>query len=127
MDIVRGKVQKERFAAMVLNKRHRLLGDPTGHVFIDPTGRFPARHVTDAADSVHDRFVVAVVELHLEQVGPFGARRLVAHFGLIIDLNRIRGIETIDAVVFDINTGRAVAGRRDDVAVFKTDFEWPGF
>ena len=93
MDVMRREIEKEWLVAIVLDEVDGVLREHVGHVLVVPASRFAAGHVTDAADAVDDRVVVAVRRFHRQQIGPLGARWLVADFVLIADFDRIDWVE----------------------------------
>ena len=64
MDVVRGVIQEKLFLPMLLQKLDRLLRDDICHVFIHPTRAFASGHVSDPTDSIDNRLVVPVAEMH---------------------------------------------------------------
>ncbi|MCG3162087.1 MAG: hypothetical protein JMDDDDMK_03316 [Acidobacteria bacterium] len=109
--IVRGEIKKEWFAFVPLDEGHGLARVKIGHVFIFPQRGLAAGHVADAADAVDDGHIVAVTRMHLQQFGILFAGGPVADLLFVIHSDRVSGVESGDAAVFDVNGRHAVAGR----------------
>ena len=86
MNVVGGKIKKERAILSALDKLDRFLRERVGHVFVHPARVLAARHPTDAADAVDDGHVMAVRVLELEQLRMFRASRIIADLALVTDL-----------------------------------------
>ena len=123
--IVRGEIEKERLAFVPLDEVHGFAGQNVGLVLVFPTGRMAAGHEADAADAVNNSVVVALAETHLEQFRMSLAGRFVADGLAVADMNGIVWIKAEYSVVFDIDTGDAVAGGWLQEGVIKTDFQRP--
>ena len=123
VNVVGGEFQEERRGGVPLDERDRLAGEHVGHVFVDPPGGLAPGHVSDPADAAHDRLVVAVAWLYLEQARVFGAGRLVADRGTVTDPDRIARVETDDVMAPDEDARHTVAGRRHDEGLVEADFQ----
>src|SRR5205085_582295 len=61
--------------------------------------------------------------VHPEQIRPVLAGRVLADRRIVVDGDRVFRVEADDAVVLDVNTRHAVAGRGQKEAIVETEFE----
>src|SRR3546814_17324124 len=85
-----------------------LVEQSVGQLFILPARCFAARHVADAADTVDDRVRMFGIALELQLFGMLGAGRLAADLGLVIDADRVGGVEVHDAAIIDQQDRKSV-------------------
>ena len=124
MDVVRCEIEEERVIFVFLNEAVGFAGKRIGNRFVVPACRFAAAHKANAADTVHDRAVVALRELHFKHFRMLFARGLVADSILAIaDFDWVVWIEANDPMVFYVNARHAIAGRRHDETVIEADFQ----
>src|SRR4051812_49542193 len=105
---------------MRLNEFDCLRCERIRNCFVMPTSRFPATHITNSANAIHDRVVVPMRRLQGQQVRPLLAGRFVADLFLIVHLDRIGGIEPDNPMVFNVDAWRAVACGGEDEEEKKT-------
>src|SRR3546814_8118908 len=84
------------------------------------------RSVADAADTVDDRVRMFGIALELQLFGMLGAGRLAADLGLVIDADRVGGVEVHDAAILDQHRRHAVERRGHEIAIVEADIERPG-
>ena len=65
VDIVGGKIEEERMIAVFLDEVDGVGSDGVGDVLVFPQCLTATLHITDSADAVHDRHIVAVARLHI--------------------------------------------------------------
>src|SRR3546814_14872879 len=66
------------------------------------------------------------IALELQLFGMLGAGRLAADLGLVIDADRVGGVEVHDAAILDQHRRHAVERRGHEIAIVEADIERPG-
>ena len=126
MYVVSTHIEEEGFVPMPGDELRSLQGDRIGDTFVDPQRRTAARHPADARNAVDDRIVVTVTRTQLQQLGVLGSRRPVAHFVVVVHLDRIVGVQPHDPAVLHEDARNAVHRRGNEVFVIETDIVGPG-
>ncbi len=110
VDVVGCEVEEEWSGFVPVDESDRLAREGLGHGFIVPEGGFASVHEADAADTVHDRHVVAVAGMEMQQIRIGLARRDAGEGLVVTDFDRVGRVEADDAMVSGCRrTGR---GRR---------------
>ena len=121
MHIVRSKVHEERPVFVFLHKADGMGSDRISNVLILPECPASSLHVSDPADTVHDRHVMAVARLEVvEQFGIVAPGGLTGKILFITHLDRSRRIIVGYLAVLYKHTGYPVSCGCHDVMIIKS-------
>ena len=126
MNVVRAEIKEEWAVALALDEFDGPMRQHVGHVGVDPPRSLAARHESDAADAADDRIVVTVAGPNGQQFGIVLAGRLVANSRAVADEDRIIGVVTDNAPIFDIHARRTIARGWNAEEAGEADFQRAG-
>ena len=121
MNIIRGKIHKERLILMSPDKVLRMDHNRICNILIFPQRFSSAFHIPDPADSVHDRHIMPETRLQvIKQLRIIPSGRFAFEILLITYLNRSRRVIIRHLPVLNKHTRDTVTRSRHNIVVIKS-------